>query len=142
MLHQVCYHVTPSVLSRYTKLLSRYTEYVVLHQVHCHVTQCVLLLHQVCYHVTPGVLSRYTGLLSCYTKCVIILRRVCCCVTQSVVVLHSVLCCYREKMIRLQHENKMLRVQQSDRESEQGQLLQNQLDDANTRKNELESEVR
>ncbi|KAK2189347.1 hypothetical protein NP493_109g07060 [Ridgeia piscesae] len=48
----------------------------------------------------------------------------------------------KEKIIRLQHENKMLKVQQTDRESEQGQLLQNQLDDANTRKNELESEVR
>ncbi|KAI0231339.1 Hook-like protein 3 [Lamellibrachia satsuma] len=48
----------------------------------------------------------------------------------------------REKMIRLQHENKMLKVQQTDMASEQGQLLQTLLDDANARKNELESEVR
>ena len=48
----------------------------------------------------------------------------------------------REKVIRLQHENKMLRMQQSDMESEQGQLLQSMLDDANTRRNELESDVR
>ena len=45
-------------------------------------------------------------------------------------------------MIRLQHENKMLKVQQTDMASEQGQLLQTLLDDANARKNELESEVR
>ena len=49
---------------------------------------------------------------------------------------------YREKILRLQHENKMLKLQKSSSEDENGQLLQSMLDDANSRKNELESEVR
>ena len=48
----------------------------------------------------------------------------------------------RERLIRLQHENKMLKLQRAETEDEQGQLLQGMLDDANARKNELESEVR
>jgi len=46
----------------------------------------------------------------------------------------------REQFIRLQHENKMLKMHSSSSESDQ--LLQSLLDDANTRKNDLECEVR
>ncbi len=49
---------------------------------------------------------------------------------------------FREKLIRLQHENKMLKLQAGENQDEQGQLLQSMLDDANARKNELESENR
>ena len=42
----------------------------------------------------------------------------------------------------MQHENKMLKLQQAENQDEQGQLLQSMLDDANARKNELESENR
>lgn len=49
---------------------------------------------------------------------------------------------FREKLIRLQHENKMLKLQRTASEDEQSELLQSQLDDANARKNELESETR
>ena len=37
---------------------------------------------------------------------------------------------------------KMLKLQQAENQDEQGQLLQSMLDDANARKNELESENR
>ena len=49
---------------------------------------------------------------------------------------------FRERLIRLQHENKMLKLKQAENQDEQGQLLQTMLDDANARKNELESEIR
>ena len=45
-------------------------------------------------------------------------------------------------MIRLQHENKMLRLKQGESADENAQLLQSLLDDANARKSELESENR
>merc|ERR1712042_340167 len=52
----------------------------------------------------------------------------------------------KERIIRLQHENKMLKLARGEAEEEQalcwGQLLQGMLDDANARKNEFESEVR
>ncbi|XP_067893307.1 protein Hook homolog 1-like [Heterodontus francisci] len=49
---------------------------------------------------------------------------------------------YREKFIRLQHENKMLQLQQEGSENERISMLQKLLDDANRRKNELETENR
>ncbi len=52
------------------------------------------------------------------------------------------MCVCRERMIRLQHENKMLKLQKDATDEEQAQLMQTMLDDANARKNELESEVR
>ncbi|XP_071952814.1 protein Hook homolog 3-like isoform X10 [Antedon mediterranea] len=48
----------------------------------------------------------------------------------------------REKMIRLQHENKMLKLQQTESVDENLQLLQSLLDDSNSHKNELESDNR
>ncbi|XP_071846791.1 protein Hook homolog 3-like isoform X2 [Apostichopus japonicus] len=48
----------------------------------------------------------------------------------------------REKMIRLQHENKMLQMKMGENSGEKAELLQSLLDDANARKNELESEAR
>lgn len=48
----------------------------------------------------------------------------------------------KEKIVRLQHENKMLLLERNASDSQQGQLLQSLLDDSNERKNELESECR
>ncbi|XP_071485069.1 protein Hook homolog 3-like [Diadema antillarum] len=48
----------------------------------------------------------------------------------------------REKLIRLQHENKMLKMKQGETADEQTQLLQSLLEDANARKSDLESENR
>ncbi|XP_041126786.1 protein Hook homolog 1-like [Polyodon spathula] len=49
---------------------------------------------------------------------------------------------YREKFIRLQHENKMLRVQQEGSENERITALQGQLEEAHRRRSELETENR
>ncbi|KAK3516502.1 hypothetical protein QTP70_019886 [Hemibagrus guttatus] len=49
---------------------------------------------------------------------------------------------YREKFIRLQHENKMLRVQQDDSENERITELQIQLEEARRSRSELETEKR
>lgn len=51
-------------------------------------------------------------------------------------------CSFREKLIRLQHENKMLKLNQEGSDNEKIALLQSLLDDANLRKNELETENR
>ncbi|XP_076867484.1 protein Hook homolog 3 isoform X2 [Brachyhypopomus gauderio] len=48
----------------------------------------------------------------------------------------------RERMIRLQHENKMLKLNQEGSDNEQIALLKSLLEDANVRKNELETENR
>ncbi|KAG8454885.1 hypothetical protein GDO86_001201 [Hymenochirus boettgeri] len=48
----------------------------------------------------------------------------------------------KEKLIRLQHENKMLKINQEGSDNEKISLLQSLLDDANMRKNELETEQR
>lgn len=48
----------------------------------------------------------------------------------------------KEKMLRLEHENKMLRMKSSGSEEEGSHVLQSMLDDANSRKNELETELR
>ncbi|KAG8512448.1 Protein Hook-3 [Galemys pyrenaicus] len=48
----------------------------------------------------------------------------------------------REKLIRLQHENKMLKISQEGSDNEKIALLQSLLDDAHLRKNELETENR
>ena len=45
-------------------------------------------------------------------------------------------------MLRLEHENKMLKLQSSGESSEQSEMLQTMLDDANARKNELETDLR
>lgn len=52
------------------------------------------------------------------------------------------LCFYREHLIRLQHENKMLKLAQEGSDNEKIALLQSLLEDANRRKNELETENR
>ncbi|XP_042613159.1 protein Hook homolog 3-like [Cyprinus carpio] len=49
---------------------------------------------------------------------------------------------FRERLIRLQHENKMLKLAQEGSDNEQIALLQSLLEDANSRKNELETENR
>lgn len=49
---------------------------------------------------------------------------------------------YREKFIRLQHENKMLRVQQEDSENERISELQLQLEEARRLRSELDTENR
>lgn len=51
-------------------------------------------------------------------------------------------CSFREKLIRLQHENRMLKINQEGSDNEKIALLQSLLDDANLRKNELETENR
>ncbi|XP_040434529.1 protein Hook homolog 3-like isoform X3 [Falco naumanni] len=48
----------------------------------------------------------------------------------------------KEKLIRLQHENKMLKLNQEDCDNEKITLLQSLLDGTNLRKNELETENR
>nr|XP_033772758.1 protein Hook homolog 3 isoform X2 [Geotrypetes seraphini] len=48
----------------------------------------------------------------------------------------------KEKLIRLQHENKILKLNQEGSDNEKIALLQSLLDDANMRKNELETENR
>ncbi|XP_053395415.1 protein Hook homolog 3-like isoform X3 [Mercenaria mercenaria] len=48
----------------------------------------------------------------------------------------------KEKILRLEHENKMLKLKSSGDSDEQSQVLQTMLDDANSRKNELETEIR
>ncbi|KAK7120005.1 hypothetical protein R3I94_002527 [Phoxinus phoxinus] len=48
----------------------------------------------------------------------------------------------RERLIRLQHENKMLKLAQEGSDNEQIALLQSLLEDSNSRKNELETENR
>ncbi|XP_076353486.1 hook microtubule tethering protein isoform X1 [Tachypleus tridentatus] len=48
----------------------------------------------------------------------------------------------REKLIRLQHENKMLKLKQNGSDEEQTALLKTLLDDAKARQNELETENR
>uniref|UniRef100_A0A8C2BYI1 Hook microtubule tethering protein 3 n=1 Tax=Cyprinus carpio TaxID=7962 RepID=A0A8C2BYI1_CYPCA len=48
----------------------------------------------------------------------------------------------RERLIRLQHENKMLKLAQEGSDNEQIALLQSLLEDVNSRKNELETENR
>lgn len=48
----------------------------------------------------------------------------------------------REKLIRLQHENKILKLNQEGSDNEKIALLQSLLEDANSRKNELETENR
>uniref|UniRef100_A0A8C7XGI8 Hook microtubule tethering protein 3 n=1 Tax=Oryzias sinensis TaxID=183150 RepID=A0A8C7XGI8_9TELE len=57
---------------------------------------------------------------------------------------HNVIdvCFRREHMIRLQHENKMLKLAQEGSDNEKIALLQSLLEDANRRKNELETENR
>ncbi|XP_033821375.1 protein Hook homolog 1 [Periophthalmus magnuspinnatus] len=49
---------------------------------------------------------------------------------------------YREKFIRLQHENKMLRVQQEECEREKIAGLQTQLEEAHKSRSELDTEIR
>jgi len=53
---------------------------------------------------------------------------------------NAVLSCVRERMVRLQHENQLLKMQSSS--DENSQLLQSMLDDANAHKHELECQVR
>ncbi|KAM6985886.1 protein Hook homolog 3 [Aplochiton taeniatus] len=48
----------------------------------------------------------------------------------------------RERLIRLQHENKMLKLAQEGSDNEKIAMLQSLLEDANSRKNELETENR
>ncbi|XP_060560473.1 protein Hook homolog 3-like isoform X3 [Ruditapes philippinarum] len=48
----------------------------------------------------------------------------------------------KEKILRLEHENKMLKLKSSGDNDEQSQVIQTMLDDANSRKNELETEIR
>lgn len=49
---------------------------------------------------------------------------------------------FRERFIRLQHENKMLRVQQEEFEREKIAHLQAQLEDAHKAQSELDTENR
>lgn len=48
----------------------------------------------------------------------------------------------KEQLLRLEHENKMLKMESSGTQSEESEVLQSQLDDANARNNELQTEVR
>lgn len=52
------------------------------------------------------------------------------------------MCFCREHLIRLQHENKMLKLTQEGSDNEKIALLQSLLEDANRRKSELETENR
>lgn len=51
-------------------------------------------------------------------------------------------CIFREKFIALQHENKMLRVQQEEYEREKIAALQTQLEEAHKSQSELDTENR
>ena len=51
-------------------------------------------------------------------------------------------CFSRERLIRLQHENKMLKLNQAENDGENSQLLQTMLEDSKERNAELESQVR
>jgi protein HOOK3 len=53
-----------------------------------------------------------------------------------------VLCITREQLLRLEHENKLLKMSASGTQSEEVQDLQSRLDTASARNNELETEVR
>jgi len=57
-----------------------------------------------------------------------------------VVAMRCVYLSVSERMVRLQHENQLLKTQSSS--TENSQLLQSMLDDANTHKHELECQVR
>ncbi|KAL3869534.1 hypothetical protein ACJMK2_042202 [Sinanodonta woodiana] len=48
----------------------------------------------------------------------------------------------REKLVRLEHENKMLKLRNEGSEEESSQVLQTMLDDVKVHKNELETELR
>uniref|UniRef100_A0A8C4IZJ9 Hook microtubule tethering protein 3 n=1 Tax=Dromaius novaehollandiae TaxID=8790 RepID=A0A8C4IZJ9_DRONO len=60
----------------------------------------------------------------------------------SILFLENTIYVFREKLIRLQHENKILKLNQEGSDNEKIALLQSLLDDANLRKNELETENR
>lgn len=60
---------------------------------------------------------------------------------QFVIFLNLYPCC-REKLIRLQHENKILKLNQEGSDNEKIALLQSLLEDANRRESELETENR
>ena len=49
---------------------------------------------------------------------------------------------FRERILRLQHENKLLKLQRSSTTQEETELIQTQLEDATARNSELESELR
>lgn len=48
----------------------------------------------------------------------------------------------REKLLRLEHENKMLKLKTTGSEDDQVNMLQSMLDDSDARKNELETDMR
>ncbi|KAK3090840.1 hypothetical protein FSP39_015087 [Pinctada imbricata] len=48
----------------------------------------------------------------------------------------------KEKLLRLEHENKMLKLKSGKSEDDQSQVLESMLDDVSSRKNELETELR
>lgn len=48
----------------------------------------------------------------------------------------------KEKLLRLEHENKMLKLRSTSMDGDNSQMLQSMLDDTNSRKNELETELR
>ncbi|XP_076439959.1 protein Hook homolog 3-like isoform X2 [Babylonia areolata] len=48
----------------------------------------------------------------------------------------------KEQLLRLEHENKMLKMGTSGTQNEESEVLQSQLDDSNARNNELQTEVR
>lgn len=50
--------------------------------------------------------------------------------------------CFREKLIRLQHENKMLKINEGATVDKQLTIVQSMLDDARSRINELETDNR
>ena len=45
-------------------------------------------------------------------------------------------------MLRLEHENKMLKLKSNGDDDDSSSMLQSMLDDSNSRKNELETELR
>lgn len=63
-------------------------------------------------------------------------------VCESLTALIVCSCPYREKFIRLQHENKMLRVQQEGSENDKISDLQTLLEEAHRTRSELDTENR
>lgn len=49
---------------------------------------------------------------------------------------------FREQLLKLEHENRILRASQAESKEDEVQLLGSQLEDANRRKQELETELR
>lgn len=89
------------------------------------------LLYRDTYRIA-GFANKQVYRVSCDVSAVVLEMNTCFCP----------MCLSREHLIRLQHENKMLKLAQEGSDNEKIALLQSLLEDANRRKSELETENR